>query len=578
MAALLVLSALAAYGAGTVAPGRVFRSPAERAGLRIALGMAIYAALLFALAAAGRLRRPELLAGGAAGIAAGAWSIRSSATRFLPRRSAPGGTGNRAAAAAVAAALAGAFVLALYPPTAFDETLYHLPTVGAFAASGRMPFLWSLRTPVFPNAAEVLEVPLYLFGGDVATHLVPLLATIATALLVFASARRGGRATAWLAAAIFLSSPIVIHLASTGYVEALLTLFGFGVWVALEPGVPRGTGRIALAGAMAGAAASVKYLGLPWGGGAGVAASLSARGRRLRAAAIFAGAALVLAAPWYLRIVRWTGNPVFPFAPGIFGHSVWDPVGLPRVRRFGTALADLLRLPWDTVFARGRVNDQPPFSPWFLLASPLLAWRALRSRRARRVAIVCVVWGTLWLFGPRDSRYLTILLPILSVETARTIAAAARALGRRVSPVLAVVAVLPGVAYAGYRLVRQGPVPLDAPARERYLARMVPAWPAVAFLDRTAPNATVFVCGGEQLRWYYRGTMVGDASGVARYDEILSLPDGAAVARRLDALGVRYVLRVRGACRAPAMDRADFPFRPVYEDDSAIVEERSARP
>jgi len=70
--------------------------------------------------------------------------------------------------------------------------------------------------------------------------------------------------------------------------------------------------------------------------------------------------------------------------------------------------------------------------------------------------------------------------------------------------------------------------------------------------------------------------MIGDVSGIARYDEILALPDGAAIARRLDALGVRYVVRVRGACRASGMDRRDFPFRPVYEDGSAVVEERSA--
>ena len=30
--------------------------------------------------------------------------------------------------------------LALYPPTGFDATLYHLPFARAFAASGRLPF------------------------------------------------------------------------------------------------------------------------------------------------------------------------------------------------------------------------------------------------------------------------------------------------------------------------------------------------------------------------------------------------------------------------------------------------------
>ncbi|HKB71201.1 MAG TPA: hypothetical protein VKH46_10195 [Thermoanaerobaculia bacterium] len=571
-AALFVLSALAAYGAGTVVPSRLLRSSAERWGLRIAAGLALYATVFFALAAFGRLRRAELAAAAGAGIAAAAWNLRRSVRRSATRGPAP-----VVVAAALAALLAGAFVLALYPPTAFDETLYHLPTVGAFAASGRMPFLASLRAPVFPNAAEALEVPLWLFGGDAATHLVPLLATAATALLVFAGAQAAGDGAAWLAAAIFVSSPIVLHLASSGYVEAPLTLFCFGAFVAIGRGREGGGGRRALAAGLAGAAASVKYLGLPWVAGAAVAAAaLSPRGKRLRAAAMFSTVAAAVLAPWYLRIFRSTGNPVFPFLPGLFGHSAWDAVGLSHPGGIGRAAGDFLRLPWDTLFARGRVNFQPPFSPWFLLASPLLAWFVVRDRRARVSIALCLGWGVFWLAMPRDSRYLAVVLPILSVEIGRAAADAAHALGRRLPASFAALAVLPGIAYAAWRIVRQGPVPLRAAERERYLAEKVPGYRAVAFLNRTAPRETVFVCGGEQLRWYYAGTMIGDVSGIARYDEILALPDGAAIARRLDALGVRYVVRVRRACRASGMDRRDFPFRPVYEDGSAVVEERSA--
>jgi hypothetical protein len=565
MVALLVAAALAAYGAGTVVPASLFRSVLERVGLRVAAGLALLATVFFALAAAGRLRRAELLAVGVAAIAAAIPDLIR-VPRRMPRPTFP---------AAVAAVVAiAAIVLALYPPTAFDETLYHLPTVGAFASSGRMPFVSSLRVPVFPNLAEALEVPLYLFGGDVATHGLPLLATIATVLLVFASARRGGEPTAWLAAAIFMSSPIVLHLASTGYVEAPLTLFCFAAWVALDAGESPARGRIVLAGALAGAAASVKYLGLPWAAGAGIAAAaLSKKGRRIPAAAVFAAAAVAVLAPWYLRICRATGNPVFPFLPAVFGHSAWDPVGLPH-RSLASGFRDLLRLPFDTLFARGRVNGQPPFSPWFLAASPLLVALAIRDRRARVAASVAIVWSVLWLVMPSDSRYLTVLLPILSVEAARAAAAAAARLGRHLSPAAAVLAVVPGLAYAGYRVAKQGPPPVDADGRERFLRAAVPGYAAVSFLNRTSPAETVFVCGGEQLRWHFRGTLIGDASGIARYDEILSLPSGAAVADRLGALGVRRILRIRSACRAPVLDLPDFPFRTVYSDPAAIVEER----
>src|SRR5688500_2180666 len=41
------------------------------------------------------------------------------------------------------------FLLALYPPIAFDETLYHLPFVRGFALEGGLRFLPDVRFPVF---------------------------------------------------------------------------------------------------------------------------------------------------------------------------------------------------------------------------------------------------------------------------------------------------------------------------------------------------------------------------------------------------------------------------------------------
>ena len=39
----------------------------------------------------------------------------------------------------------------------------------------------------------------------------------------------------------------------------------------------------------------------------------------VKALALFGGIALIVAAPWYLCNLAFTGNPVYPFAYGIFG-------------------------------------------------------------------------------------------------------------------------------------------------------------------------------------------------------------------------------------------------------------------
>ena len=43
----------------------------------------------------------------------------------------------------------------------------------------------------------------------------------------------------------------------------------------------------------------------------------------------------------------------------------------------------LVRLPWDLVFERQRSGGQPPFSPVYLAALPLLAVGAVRDSRVR---------------------------------------------------------------------------------------------------------------------------------------------------------------------------------------------------
>src|SRR5215212_5165681 len=74
--------------------------------------------------------------------------------------------------------------LALYPPIAFDETLYHLPFVQGIARDGAIRWHSDLRFPVFPILHELLCVPAFLLGGGIATHFVALIELILLAVLL----------------------------------------------------------------------------------------------------------------------------------------------------------------------------------------------------------------------------------------------------------------------------------------------------------------------------------------------------------------------------------------------------------
>src|SRR6202035_3839669 len=478
----LLLLAATAYALGRRLCRRLpILGAAEAIAGSTTLGLVAIAHLAFLLALAGRLSRGPLLLVFAA-IHLACFGVWRELAADLRRRHLLGGLIGLVAGIPL-------FLLALYPPTAFDATLYHLPFARAFAASGRLPFLPDLRFPVFPQLDETLFAIGLLFAGDVAAHLVQLLSTLLTASLLVAWGRRAfSSRAAWLAAADFLGNPIAIHLGTSAYVEAGLTLFGtaslYCAWRWSEDEGERPW--LVLAAVFAACAADVKYLGLFFVAAIGVWILCRRAGgeRRLRDLLLFSAIALLVLAPWYGRIVYYTGNPVFPFMERVFGRSSWAPsiARLPAPpgatrpdravtvlgaagRAFG-AIGSLAALPWDVTFERCAVGRQPPFSPLYLAALPLLAAPAFRDRRVRRLLLLAAAYALLFPALPRDSRYLMPALPILSLALGGAVEWLGGALARaRRSPSargpalaiavsLGVVFLLPGWLYAFYRIGR----------------------------------------------------------------------------------------------------------------------------
>jgi hypothetical protein len=415
--------------------------------------------------------------------------------------------------------------LACYPPVAFDETLYHLPTIRAIAQSGAIRFVPDLRFPVFPQLHELLCVPVFVALGDTATHFVAVLEVLLLAMLLFEW--RGA-----LAVALVLGNPIVMQVGSVTYVEAAVMLFVAAGFYCLE------REHYALAGFLLGTACSVKYLGLYFA----FAGLLYA----WRKAPRYLLGLTLGALPMYAWITWTTGNPVFPF----FSASIWNPrVTHPPVNEW--------RLLWDITFARGRVNWQPPYSPLFAISIAITLIVAVipsvvegparvvarlsvpSARRApsttlgmtRLIAALCLGYLAVFSILPQDSRYLLPLLPLVSVV-------AAAAIKPKHVLALSLLVALPGIAYAGYRIAKQGIAP-----RHVYLEQHIPELRA---LEHRGPGR-IWVCGAEQLKYYGGDDLVGDVFGPFR-----TMPPDA-----------RYVLISHRRCAAPP------GFRLVYADDAA---------
>ena len=485
-------------------------------------------------------------------------------------------------------------LLTLYPPTAFDATLYHLPFARGFVSSGGLPFLTNLRFPVFPQANEMLFALVMLFAPDVAAHGVSWLMTMLTAGLVFSWGRDAfsGRAAGWLAAAIYLGNPIVVYLAGVGYIEAGLTLFVTAALYAVRRW--RGSGErrwLVLAAVFAATAADTKYLGLFFLGAIGLAVLFGCfpeRSVRSRWAAVllFGGVAVAVLAPWYGRIYAWTGNPLFPYFPQFFGFGPWSP---PHFRSFlthppaisGASVVlsrgiNLVRLPWDLVFERGRYNGQPPFSPLYLAALPLGLLAAWRDPRQRRLLALAALYGFACLGLPPDSRYLIPSVPLVSLSAA----GALRVLSDRISlrgltAGLCVLGFLPGWLYALYRFHHLGALPLTPAGREAYLVRWQPCYPAIANLNRTlGRDYTVWAAHAENMSYYARGRFLGDWAGPAGFARVLDdLKGPQDLHDRLRRLGAGYLL-IPSQVTPPAFPEGasgQHWFEPVYADSGARV-------
>jgi hypothetical protein len=626
---------LAAYLPGRALAGAVpFASRAERIAVSLALGLVAESTLAFGLGLAGWFTPA------AAGIGLALLQLPAMALRRRRAAQRPGASSSwlsapplRAAAvgATLGLLLLGAFLatLALYPPLGFDATTYHLPAAREMVESHRLPWLPDSRLPVFPQVNELLFALTLLAGDDRAARCLELAMAGLVALAVYAWVADKGRAgepaarpraetssaptrfTArharplrrmplgsglriWVgvwAGALWLGSPYVVLYGADAYVDVGLALFGFLAVAAVDRWGVTGHPRwAALAGVFAGAAAGVKYQGLFFVALVPIAVFVpilgreraAGRGRRAQAAALALTAALLVAGPWYGRVLQATGNPVFPFFPEVFGESAWSPApGPPSSSSSSSSPAESLRAlalgaarPWT------RWTGPPPFNPWLLALAPAALLLLGRPRAPARAILLGLAYAPCsWLFAP-DPRYLLPALPWAAAAAALGLGRLAEGLGlgrrRGLAAAAGLAAALafaaPGIVYAGYWIARLGPVPRGAEARERFLEQRRPGYAAIAELDRRhGASYTVYVYDAPDLRYFVRGRMLGDWTGPHRYarvvPELHAEPDAAAAILR--GWGVDHLLLVEPRVPGGRGRRLELPWRPVYEDGSS---------
>ncbi|MFN7990039.1 MAG: hypothetical protein U0529_21385 [Thermoanaerobaculia bacterium] len=388
-----------------------------------------------------------------------------------------------AAAAPVASAALGLALAALLPPLFLplwdsDGIRYQVALPKLFLLAGRVvPYPWDVHAALPQLFGGLLLAALPPGGGEVAKllHAGFFVAALATLALLLHRERRSRRAAVY-GPLLLAIAPVAAVPATSAFVDHA-ALFHLVVAALL---VSRARGAASLL--PIGASVATKTTAGP---GAAVllvlAAAAEPRGRRLRLAALGVAALLLSFAPFGLRNLAATGDPVFPVGHVLLGRAVpgTDPQLVRKVLQYRPDATAPLGIGWFPGEPGLAADDLAgPALLLGLLALPV----ALRGRRGH----VLLALATAYLLVGAVSRPLPrLLMPLFLALAGAAALGADRWLRRAATPV--VVALSAGTfALATAPALGLGPAVEHLAGRlgrDAFLSRAIPGYRAALFVN-----------------------------------------------------------------------------------------------
>lgn len=442
---------------------------------------------------------------------------------------------------------------ALAPPTGYDGLMYHLMGPKRLLELGRIDVVPDMQQANMPFTIDLLYSLGLLVGSDEMPNVLHLALALLVATSTFSFTRDFlGPRVAFVAVGVFFSATIFTTYAPMPNVDFGLALFDFLAVSAFVHWLrDRRPVWLATSGALVGFALGTKYLGGISALALGLAVLWTVRqdtpGRYLRqivrVGLTYGVPAALVAAPWYAKNWLWLGSPVWPFLAN-------DPTDLLTPMQahanFGRGAVDYLLLPLRVYF--GETFEYPlARPPLLLLLLPLYAAMP-KHRVVTGLLLLAGFHIAIWSQGAQVARYLTSVLPELSVATAYVLVQLARhpRLGAA-APLVAsgvFVSVLTlSVTIALISAFGQQPFlqSVGLESREAFLARQLPNHPLVTRINGERESVRGVLLVGDRRAFYLQTPVWVDVS-LGAFEALALAPDADAARAYLSKIGVSHVL------------------------------------
>lgn len=452
----------------------------------------------------------------------------------------------------------------LTPPTSRDALIHHLAIPKIWISAGEfMETPWA-EFSYYPMTINLLYLPALNAGIDVLAKFIHMAFGVGIGLLLFFYLKkRLGVLWGLLGAVIFITTPIVVWLATSAYIDLGMTFFTTAGLIAFfhwrDSNYQR-LGWLLLSAVCMGLAVGSKY-------------------NALIAWLTFILLTAAVASPWYVKNFVLTGNPFYPLFQSVFEVARQESLpaaiqtqaveesrklGFFEMRRilYGESLIETLLIPLR-MFFQGKDDSYQYFqgvlNPILIVFLPFVFLIRKMRRDVLFLLGFCGLFGAMAYFLTfYQVRYLLPVLPCLAIVAAvgiHHLVSRLQSSPRSVLVRTSVYAVFLSVAlllslnviYLVDHVKKFDPIPVVSgrETREAYLSRMLPHYDAVEYVNRKLPaDASVFTMFLGRRGYYlgrpYRNELRFGAPTVHRL--IIAAETPEAFSRAVHDIGVSHLL------------------------------------